>query len=403
MKLKTDKQTTVASRCVNLLIAGLLLFPTYITLMRELSARVGFNTKLTTLICFGLLWFLVLGALPQIGKAIGSKTFVALLLVVLVAILWCVIYPDNYEYIVPTMQEIFLFSPLTLLAVVPYVLIGLAVTDVQMLAKYLHIAARIGVVFGALSYLLAVARGYEIEYDDMSNAYVICILVCILVADYWKMDAPFLAVGVLSLILAGTRGPLVCVVVAAILRVLLVKEAPTKKIFKIIIGLLVILLLQGDGLLYLLDLISDGFRKIGVTKLRIIDYIRDGMLADSSGRDAITDTIWQKTMENPLLGYGPGGDRLILATHAYAHNLILEMWVSYGVIAGTAILGWMGYWCVKGIFGKDKAVQAVSLVLFCGVGIKLLLSSSYLHSKELFLLLGVCIAGCRNQRKKSLC
>ena len=397
LELRTPQKNT--GRYLHLFIAGLLLLPNYIDLMSTLSEMTNFNTKVSTYIYYGVLWVLLLASVRTILRSMTYKVFLGALVAVLFVCIQCLLFPQNSKFIWKMdIMGVFTFSPTTLLSVVPYILIGTAVADTEELQKYLHTTARIGVVMATLSYVIAVAKGYDIQYDDMENAYAVCVLVCILIVGYRKHDVYFIALGCFSLVLAGTRGPLMCTIVATVLCVVFREKNVAKLLLKVLAGVLLIILLQGNLLLTLAQWVSDGFSAIGITSLRIIDSIHDGALMDSSGRDTIANTIVLKIWEKPFVGHGAGGDRIAMLSDTYAHNIFLEMWVSYGLIVGTGILGWMGYWLARGTGSKNASLQAVTTALFCSVVIKLLLSSSYLYSKELFILLGICMAGCRAQR-----
>lgn len=400
MVIENNRKNNTTQSFLCLFIAGLILLPIFIDLMGTLAQLIGFDTLITTFIYYGALWVFLLGSIPGIFRSITSKTFFGILLFFLAVSVLYIMFPEGRIFLVPSsLMDVLIFSPTTVTSVFPYLLIGLAVSDIGKLLKYLHFVARLGVVLGAFSYIVSIFGGFELYYDDMNIAYALCVAVCILIADYKKKDVFFLVLGCLSLILAGTRGPLVCILVATILRVLLYKEDLLRKILKISVAALAIILLQTDLIILLVDALSEGFASIGVNDLRIIDYFREGMLTDSSGRDEISNRIVEKIIQEPLVGYGPGGDRISLMTTSYAHNLFLEIWVSYGIIIGTLILAWMGYWILKAVFGKCEASRVVANALFSSIVVKLFLSSSYLYSKELFLLIGICIAGCVAQQK----
>lgn len=403
MVLSIKNPKILAKQSVNLFITGLLILPCYIDLMASLSQMVGFNTKLTTYAYYGLLWVALLASIPKILRAISTlRVLLGSMLFFLFVIVIYLLFPDNRGYTAGvSFTDMILFSPKSLLAVVPYILIGLAITDTEKLFQHLHTGARLGVVMGALSYTVAITQGYELHYDDMNSAYALCVMVCILIAGYQKHDVYFLILGGLSLLLAGTRGPLLCVAVTVLIRILLMEDNAVRKISKVSITIIVIILLQSGLLVKLAELIADAFATIGITQLRIIDYIRSEMLTDSSGRNAISNLIVKKIMERPLGGFGPGGDRIAMMSNSYAHNIALEIWISYGIFIGTLILGWMGYWFARGILGKDRPLRAVVVALFCGVMLKLFLSSSYLYAKELFIALGICMAGCKILPRKT--
>lgn len=403
MILRYKRKTVTTRQSLNLFVAGLLLLPIYIDLMATFSKTMGFNTKITTYIYYGALWFLLALSIPKILSAITGKMVLGAMTFTMLVAVQHFLFPNSRDYILGTPSfELISFSPATLLAVVPYILMGAAVTDLDVLERILHTCARVGIVMGALSYVVAIVDGHEIHYDDMNNAYALCIMVCLLVADYKKHDVYFLVIGFLSLLLAGTRGPLICALVAVLLRTVFQEWNQAKRMLKILAGILAIVMLQSNLLLGFLNLLSMGFSTIGVTNLRIVDYMRDGVLIDTSGRDLLADRVVRKIWENPFFGYGVGGDRTALTSETYVHNIFLEMWASYGIILGTVLLGWMAYWLIKGIGSKDHALRVIATALFSSVVVKLFLSSSYLYAKELFMLLGICMAGCAAQRRSTV-
>ena len=398
MKLHIKSRLLIVKQSLNLFISGLFFLPIYIDLMGTLSLVIGFNTKITTYLYYGALWILLLLSIPKIINTLSTNAWIGMIAFALFVVAQLILFPDNKKYILPeSVMDIIGFSPTSLLLVVSYILIGIAVRDIDELAQMLHTVSRIGVVFGAISYLIAISTGQHINYDDMANAYAICLVVCILITNYQKNDIYFLILGAFSLILAGTRGPILCVILAVVLRVLLLEKASAKKTWKILVGIAAGIFLMSDYVIALVNIIEDGFEMIGVKELRIVDYFREGMIADSSGRDDYSQLVIESIWRNPIVGYGVGGDRLII-NRSFVHNILLELWASYGLLLGTAIFAWMLYWLVKGVFAKNKALASIVTALFCSAFVKLFLSSSYLLSKELFLLIGICISGISIQK-----
>ena len=401
MIIRIKNKQIAAKQCINLVITGLLLLPIYIDLMGTLSLVLGFSTKVTTYLYYGTLWALLIVALPKIVEAVSDKVVIGIALFFMMVIFQYLAFPANRRFLVPeSLMDIIIFSPSSLIGVAPFILIGLAVVDTEELSVFLHTGARIGVIMGALSYWLAISHGHDIYYDDMANAYALCTVVCILVANYQKKDIYYLAIGMLSLILAGTRGPFACIIVAVLIRVILLEKASVRKTMKILAGILVVVVLQSDLFNIFLDMIEAFFESIGVTELRIIDYFREDMITDSSGRDVYSEMIKNKIGEAPLIGYGVGGDRIILR-QSYVHHLALEMWVSYGVVLGTVFMGWIGYWVLKGFKSKNDEVKYITTALFSSAVVKLFLSSSYLYSKEMFILLGICMVSSKAIHKSA--
>ena len=379
-------------KALHLSIAGCLLQPMYFFMLGTALNIFGFETTLFTYIFYGAVWLLQILALPWILRKFTKMTVLGIVAVLLLAFLQWLIFPKNKEYIVGfDPMSVFALQPHSLVTAAPYILLGLAVTDPENLKNTLHKTARIGITLGVLAYALSIANEEELRYDDMSNAYGLCLLLCVLILDLRKRDIWFVTFGILAVILAGTRGPLLCIMVAFIMRMIWMEKDLRKKILKISVCLLLFLALSSGLLVWFLELISEMFAAIGVKELRIVDYMRDGMLTDSSGRDTLSNVLWNKIAEAPILGYGIGGDRLLLPKGAYAHNIFLELWSWLGMIGGTVAILWIGFTLISAMLSGSTSYRTVIVALVSAVFVKLLFSSSLLLSKEFMILLGMCI------------
>ena len=395
MIVRFGKKKISFDNCIHLFIAGLFLLPLYLDLFSTLADTFGFSTTVTTYLYYIGLWALLLLSLPSILRSLKLVSVLTGIIVLGVAVLLhYLFYPESRDYISGTdPMLLFTFNPQTILAVLPYLLLGLAVTDVQKLCRVLCMAARIGITIGTFSYLLSILNGHELVYDDMVHAYALSILTCLLILFYRKQDLVFVILGALSIILAGTRGAAIAIIVAALMKLFFIRSTLVQKLLGVVIGIFAIVLINTDLPLMLLEGISELFARIGVTELRFVDYAREGMLLDSTGRDDIVQEVLAKIKENPVFGFGLGADRLYTQTHTYAHNIFLELWISCGILFGTAAAVAMAYPIIKTFLGKNLALRQLTAALFCSIVIKLMFSSSFLYSKELFLMLGICLAG----------
>lgn len=391
------------SETLYVLIAGFLFQPVYFFLLGTLSRAFSFPTAAFTYIYYGGLWLLLLLSIERIYKSLSMQMLTVTMFVVLGCCLQLLIFPKNKGYIVGLdVMSVMSFQPSSLITALPFLLIGIAVADTDRLMEILHTTGRIGVIGGVLAYGIAIAMGWDLEYDDMSNAYGICMMLCVLVANQKKGDLIFILLGIIALVLAGTRGPILCTGVAIILKMVWMERDSGKRILKLLIGAAALLFLSFGGLRWLLEMVAAGFASLGVEELRLVDYMNADMLTDSSGRDYINTVTVETIWKHPLLGIGAGGDRLVLPQGMYAHNLFLEMWLSFGIVVGSAILAWMLYMLCKAMFAKNPSLRMIALILISGVFVKLMLSSSYLNSKELFVLLGICMSRCAKRQRSSL-
>lgn len=130
-------------------------------------------------------------------------------------------------------------------------------------------------------------------------------------------------------------------------------------------------------------------QKFGLS-IRIFDKILAGTQLGSSGRDNLTEQLFVSIREHFIFGTGLCSDRTIIGI--YAHNILIELWVEFGVVLGTVLLLLLivtllrGY--INSINGNEKGLV---ITLLCASFLKLFLSGSYLDEGFLFMLIGLCV------------
>lgn len=214
---------------------------------------------------------------------------------------------------------------------------------------------------------------------------------------YWAVAV----MGIVLVLMFGTRGPILILMVFAAYEVLSVVKNARSAFVKVVTVLLVALVLffvfSEDYMIKAAEYMSELFGKLGFST-RIFDYFLEGEMTTSVGREKITETLYQALAEKPLSGYGLMGDRLFV--DSYAHKIYLELWVHFGVIFGTLILGFFVLVPVRAILrSKDVEERDFVVMMFCVVLIKLMLSSTYILETNLFLLLGISMGTTRKNRR----
>lgn len=137
-------------------------------------------------------------------------------------------------------------------------------------------------------------------------------------------------------------------------------------------------------------------QKLGLS-IRIFDKLLGGTQLGSSGRDILTERLLASVNEHFLFGTGLCSDRMMVGI--YAHNISIELWVSFGLILGTVILMvlfgvfFRGYFCSKSII--DKGFLAM---LMCSSFFKLFLSGTFMDERLLFILIGACVGVLRKNK-----
>lgn len=385
--------------CLNLFVVGIVLLPIYIKFMDVLSQFVSFPTTITTFLYYGTLWWFLLRGISGIRNQTKNAVLLAILFLFVISI-ELVLHPSSTEFIIGgSVFEYIVFQPSVMLTALWFSFIGLAVSDFGELGSLLYKGARLGVVGAALTYGLMLIGGIAIHYDDMSTAYGISFGLCILVAfAKSKTDWFCVLLGAVCLVLAGTRGPIVSFLLSIILRLLCSEESMRKKTVGIVILASVGFVLVSNVGAKLMMTLNEFFSAMGVSNLRLLDYMNNDMLFEGSGREDFFRIIVEAIKEHPIVGYGIGGDRSLLDGF-YVHNLVLEIFTSLGVIVGSAFLAWLVYLWSRMLLSSNTVICRIGVGLFSGIVVKLFFSLSFFTSREFFLLLGMCIAAGKAKKK----
>lgn len=236
---------------------------------------------------------------------------------------------------------------------------------------------------------------------DMHAAYMLLPHLCLVFytmvakANVWKIST--FPIGVVCLLLLGNRGSILCLSVFIVFTVLFSGRLKRPVLFLVLSTMFLIALFAFGFLEFLYDFAEqNGF------SLRIFEKLESGELTDSTGRDKIMSKVVEYIQLYPMMGMGIFADRRI-AGGLYAHNIILEIILHYGIVLGILILGIILYFVIAAFkyLRKKKDVMTLgffSALIFSYV-VKLLLSSSYLVEPYFFFTMGFAYAAVREQKE----
>ena len=142
----------------------------------------------------------------------------------------------------------------------------------------------------------------------------------------------------------GNRGSVVAVVTFLIYCILHYTKLRKKVQMSILIGIVVIVAYTQQDIIQ--SSLSSVVSHFGVNS-RNLTLLLSGQISYTTHRaDEIWVTIKDAILDKPFIGYGLCYDRVLGGDISiYAHNLILEVWVSFGVIIGSALIAahlWIG-------------------------------------------------------------
>lgn len=250
-------------------------------------------------------------------------------------------------------------------------------------------------------------RGYEIHLSySLSLGYNV--LLFALVFLYFALEEKKLSdwigafVGMLMILIGGSRGPFLDIAIFLVLYAFLKMERSRKKII-IIVNIIILTILMCLFYSYILAGISLILDKLNISS-RFITKLLNGTIVDDTGRGQIWETAIGMIKENPL-GYGAMGSRHVIGNLIYVghpHQFFLEILIDFGVIFGSIIIIMLFAGSVKIFARKDIGEWKGVFIIFFARACQLLISLTYWHSIGLWgaLAVGMCIHFTSKRRKQ---
>ncbi len=206
------------------------------------------------------------------------------------------------------------------------------------------------------------------------------------------IDMLFFLLGLLLILMFGTRGPLLCLIIflLAFLFLNYRHNAVMTINLLLVIGVFYIFLHPIVVVLMFLT------RSVGLSTRIFESFFNDELFnyEKSSGRDDIHELLWNRVVnDRGGIGYGLGSDRLLGRNGTeYAHNLIYEVWMNFGLYIGSLLLILFVFFIVKTfrkVYVSDK-FNLFLILLIWSVG-HLMLSGSYLQDFQVYFFVGYCV------------
>lgn len=286
----------------------------------------------------------------------------------------------------------------------PLYLIGISL-DFPKIKNLVHIFTIASIVVGAYYQLVFIhGTGYsgsaEFKADNMSAAYGFLLPTMFMIwytfsnfsikSVFSWIDLSAVTIGVFSMLMLGTRGPVVATAIFVALYLLFFKIVKHKVLNFLLFAVVIYLLLKwADVILLFFGTLS---ADLGFSDRIFTSFLSDeNIFAEgSSGRDAFYPILFKALSESPVFGYGLFGSYKFIGT--YPHNIFMEILVSFGYVGGGAILLYCFTTLVKAFRNNLSEDEKGFLFVLFGAGIVgLLFSSMFIITPAFFLFLGYCI------------
>ena len=333
-------------------------------------------------VTYGLSILLAVQAVPILLRRWKTDMLLAGVAAALVYAVSYAVYPNNRDAI----NEVL---PYFLVICIPMYWIGRAITQPALLLSCMRVASYVLIPVMMLNHMF---WGTDIEKRfqlAQTLSYLLLPAACTcgwLFLRRGRLIDLAAAIGAsIHIVLFGARGASVSIGVLVALYAILYRRSQPKRagaaaVFLVSVGVVVF-----ANQARLIDVLLQDFGESN----RTARLVREGRsVADLSGRDDLWREFLDLLLAHPITGLGVGGDRATVGF--FAHNVVLEIMLDYGVVCGTVVTCLLGMTLAKGFrrsrSGPWRDVLCIMFVLSIP---KLIVSSSYWSCAELTLLLGL--------------
>lgn len=389
VKLKKFNFKLTSEICFTLLLGMVWANTTLVTYLRAILIRIPYIKDIRETIVSFIFALLAILAIPYIQKHVTAAMLLTYMGICALYLLNFLFYPQNQE-------ALELYIGRFLVKSLPLMFIGVSI-DLHKHFKMLYYLSLIVVVMRFFHHIII--EPVAVVAGDMNSSYQLLPHVCMVLVNALNkrnfINIFVSVLGIFSILAYGSRGPVLCIGTLVISYMFLFKKIHKHPfVFSVTMIFIIAVVFWYEAIVvFLLELIG----RVGLST-RILDMLLAGNIMDESGRDVIQRQLLEAISEN-WFGYGIAGDRAIAGS--YSHNLLIELWVSYGVIPGTIMFVGLAFFLIKSLIlrGEEHAeVVIISTVLFSSTVVKLFVSSSYLQEPLLFLLFGMIVAENKNRR-----
>ena len=266
--------------------------------------------------------------------------------------------------------------------------------DCEEVVKCMKIAGYIMFFYCARNFLISTIRGYWLVYSaqtmtNIESAYSMDfgydILLTIMIFGYlalYKKKLLYFAIAAASFgmcLIAGSRGPLLCIGVFGVLLLIEFMRKDIKRLMIILSAIFAAGMVIVWNFTRIMKSLQNILDSLGISS-RSIQMILEGNVTDNNGRAQIYQMAIALIKKNPLTGWGMYGDRYVIGQRfswGYSHNIVLELMVTFGVVIAVILLLIIGISMVRLIISANSRTVRVIFIIFISISVKLMISMSF--------------------------
>lgn len=326
-------------------------------------------------------------ALPIIFKRSKLKFVATYFIIFFLFLFHYWFFPENRIYIRTLLFPVFFMS-------LPAFIYSMSLYNWSILKKVMKKASYIVFFFGTILGVMTFLGRTNIGNYSMALSYYMLLPTIIFLdelTDKLSLNKLTLtSVSLLVILALGARGPILCVAVFLVLKML---RPNIKRTYKSVVGYTGMFFFAFLAYIYFEEILGelyDILLQFGIRSRSIALFLSGNI--HMSGRERIYTNVLTKIFANPIKGIGLAGDRQILyGVNMYVHNIFIEILGNFGVILGSFIIISIILLIIKSLMIKDKLkYNLVSIWLSLGF-VHLTISSSYLTDMNFWIFLGILI------------
>lgn len=367
---------------------------------RSIRSFITIPFKLDTLFIYGVFFLIILYSI----KTILHRASILIYSIVAVLLFgYLISFMGNsyyYNYYIQLGIDIFIQSA-------PWIFVAYAVRDYKLLKKYLSVSSYIILVSVLMNVIVFKIDIYGDSTYTQFYAYELLPVVIIMLNNLFdRIKWTDIIISITSFILMismGARGPLLCVALYLVLKIILLYRFQIKKAFLISTISIAVILPVYTHLYDILIYMSNIFQGLNLST-RMIARLMEGSFLQDYTRNLLKKYSVDLIGEHPLIGVGIGKDRILLGDKLgssnltlevigwYPHNIFLEILLHFGIIIGCVIIIYM-LKILYTITLKNMHKDAVDVIcIFISIGLfPLLVSGSYITWHLFYALMGLCL------------
>ncbi|QCR31986.1 O-antigen ligase [Lysinibacillus sp. SGAir0095] len=336
----------------------------------------------------GLVGILLLYTFPIILKRSLGLFIVVYYIAILIFSLHYLLFPQNQEYMSDLIFPFFFMC-------LPIFIYSRSLENWGIFKQTMTKASVIIFVLGLILGIQIVSGAASVGDYSMTLSYYLLLPSIIFVdklLDQFSISS--LVVSVLSIVIIlsiGSRGAIMCIGVFVLLK--LIKPNAEIPLTKSRVFLYIVLLVSTSLILLnfksILLSIDNLLGEYGIHSRSIRLFLAPEV--SLSGREGIYEKVLAAIGEHPILGIGLAGDRQI-TNGVYAHNLLLEVLINFGVVLGSLLIVFLLVIMLKTLFVRDLKVYNM-LIMWISIGlVSLFVSGSYLTELNFWIFLGLILS-----------